>query len=149
VILFAYYLGGLQPDQALPTAIARALNYQDLRGLCEALVRELTTGDAADLTARAQQAYGRLFAGWGLDSNASPAAKTEALNEMFEQLPEQWIGFAESMLEQEAEWAELDRSAFEGDEFAKIPKAERGEASRVTKADFRRMGGRLKGQNCR
>ena len=77
MILMAYYLGGLQPDEAPSTAFARALNYRDVAGLCGAFAQVLTTGDAADLTARAQRAYRRLFARWAVDSNASPAAKIE------------------------------------------------------------------------
>ena len=107
VILLAHYLGGLRPDDPpskLHAAVARALGFPDERGLFEEYERILTTGEfGRDWTMRVQQVYQRLFVHWGLEPNASPDARIEALNEMFEALPSELKKWAESMLEADFE----------------------------------------------
>ena len=89
-ILLAYYLGGLRPENPpsnLGAAHARA-----------------SAGELGrDWMMRVQQAYQRLFVHWGLEPNASPDARIEALNEMFEALPSELKKWAESMLESDFE----------------------------------------------
>jgi hypothetical protein len=48
---------------------------------------------------RVQQVDQRLFVHWGCEPNASPEARIEALNEMFEALPPELKKWAEAMLE--------------------------------------------------
>ena len=107
VILLAHYLGGLRPDNPpsnLGAAVARAFGFPHKESLLEESVRILEVVVATGKFGRAwmmrvQQAYQRLFVQWGLEPNASPDARIEALNEMFEALPPEWKKWAEAMLE--------------------------------------------------
>ena len=153
VILLAHYLGGLRPDAStLPAAVARALGFPEERVLFEEFVRILTTGELGrDWTMRVQQAYQRLFVQWGLEPNASPDARIEALNEMFEALPPQWKKWAEAMLDGEtadlkaqSEWNELwtavERGELPEERIAKANRRSRSRARPRRAGSGRHMG---------
>jgi hypothetical protein len=139
-MLLIYYLGGLRPDdppRKLGAAVARVLGFPEERGLFKELWRIVTTGEfGRDWTMRVEQAYQRLFVQWGLEPNASPDARIEALNEMFEALPPEWKKWAEDTLEvvfeEQSEDNEL-RTALERGELPEelIAKANRRSRSRV------------------
>ena len=151
-ILLAHYLGGLRPDNPptnLGAAHARALGFPDEQSLLEESVRILAAGELGrDWTMRVQQAYQRLFVQWGLEPNASPDARIEALNEMFEALPPELKKWAEAMLEANFKaqleanelWTALERGELPEELIAKANRRSRSRARPRRAGSGRHMG---------
>jgi hypothetical protein len=139
-MLVAHYLGGVRPDDPpgkLHAAVVRALGFPEKRDFFEEFARMLTTGEVGrDWTMRVQQVYQRLFVHWGLKPNASPDARIEALNEMFEALPPELKKWAEAMLEEDFKaqlqanevLAALERGELPGERDAKANRRSRSRA---------------------
>jgi hypothetical protein len=98
-IVLAYYVGGLKSDTEDPgEAYARALNYESRDDYLEALFQEETT----EINKRFKSAACRLFAQVELDLDRSPpSALTESFIRMVNQLPEQWLKWLKSSLQEE------------------------------------------------
>src|SRR5215470_13754766 len=76
-LIFAYWLGGLEPDdsdEAAETALARALHYRDWQDFQQAVERMKATGADAGLLANMEKARGELVALQRRISNASSRA---------------------------------------------------------------------------
>ena len=152
VILLAHYLGGLRPDDPpsnLGAALARAFGSPDEQSLLEESVRILAAGELGrDWMMRVQQAYQRLFVHWGLEPSASPDARIEALNEMFEALPPEWKKWAEAMLEADFKaqleahelWTALERGELPEELIAKANRRSRSRARPRRAGSGRHMG---------
>jgi hypothetical protein len=97
-VLLAYYVGGLNPDEEDPgEAEARALNYQSRHDYLEALFK----GQTPEISERFKNAARRLFAQVDLDFDRSPpSALFEAFVKMVNQLPEQWLAWLKSNLQE-------------------------------------------------
>ena len=97
-IVLAYYLGGLEPDENSPgDAHARALNYPS----GPVYFHELIKKDYSEIGKRYYDAYRRLFAKVGLDiDSAAPSVLCDAFVTMVNQLPEQWLNWLKSHLQE-------------------------------------------------
>jgi hypothetical protein len=95
-IVLAYYLGGLESDEEenISDAHARALNYRSGHDLFKATDTEIC--------GRYNHAYRRLFAKVGLDFDDTPPNVT-----MVNQLPDQWLNWLRSDLQQWCPHAEI------------------------------------------
>ena len=100
MIVLAYYLGGLKPDEKDPwEAFHRALKYPSH-------YRELF--EVSELSKRINDAYRRLFANVGLDVDGTPPSVLfERFVTMVNQLPEQWLNWLSSNLRQYCSHAEI------------------------------------------
>jgi hypothetical protein len=98
-VVLAYYVGGLKADEEDPgEAEARALNYESRHDYLEALFK----GGTPEITKRFKSAASRLFAQVGLDFGCSPpSALFEAFVSMVNQLPERWLAWLKSNLQEE------------------------------------------------
>jgi hypothetical protein len=98
-IVLAYYVGGLQSDEEGPgEAQARALNYESRDGYLEALFK----GEIPEINKRYKNAARCLFAQVGLDFDRSPPSTLfESFVRMINELPEQWLKWLNSNLEDE------------------------------------------------
>jgi hypothetical protein len=96
--VLAYYVGGLNPDEEDPgEAEARALNYESRHDYLEALFK----GQTPEISERFKNAARRLFAQVDLDFDRSPpSALFEAFVKMVNQLPEQWLAWLKSNLQE-------------------------------------------------
>jgi hypothetical protein len=92
----AYYLGGAKDESEFAHGYARALGYQNLDELCQALADLLlqppgSTDGALGIRARTRRAQCELLAKLGYDlRRASPAALAEAPYRIIRTLPEEW-----------------------------------------------------------
>ncbi len=112
-IVLAYYLGGLKFDElSLEEGEARALRYPSSK-LAEAWARALGypshndyfealyTMDISESHKRYNDAYRQLFGSVGLDFDSSPQHLLfDAFVTMVNQLPEQWLNWLSSNLQQ-------------------------------------------------
>jgi hypothetical protein len=97
-IVLAYYVGGLKPDdEDLGEAEARALNYESRDDYLDALFN----GEKQDINKRFKDAARRLFAQAGLDFDRSPpSALCDAFVRLVNQLPEPWLRWSQSNLQE-------------------------------------------------
>jgi hypothetical protein len=106
-IVLAYYLGGLESDEELlgleldeerlGEAFARALKYESRDEYLEVLYRKRGLG----LDRRSNDAYRRLFANVGLDFDRASSRKLfDAFVTMVNRLPDKWLNWLRSELEQ-------------------------------------------------
>jgi hypothetical protein len=104
-INFAYYLGGLKPDDEDPgEAEARALNYKSRDEYLAALLN----GEKQEINKRFKKAARRLFAQADLDFDRRPARVLfAAFVRMIEELPEQWFNWLNSNLQEECRSAPM------------------------------------------
>ena len=110
IIVLAYYLGNLQSnedDEDNPhEAHARALGYPSSHDFFEAGFKKK---DISEIRKRYDDAYRRLFAKVGLDfDNTPPSVLFDAVVTMIDQLPEQWLNWLRSNLQQWCKDAELE-----------------------------------------
>ena len=119
-IVLAYYLGGLKFDESsLEEGEARALRYPSSK-VAEAWARALgypshndyfealLTKDKSEFHKRYNDAYRQLFGSVGLDFNSSPQHLLfDAFVTMVNQLPEQWLNWLSSNLQQWCRDAEI------------------------------------------
>jgi predicted phage terminase large subunit-like protein len=103
--IFAYYLGGLKPDDEDPgEAEARALNYKSRDEYLAALLN----GEKQEINKRFKKAARRLFAQADLDFDRRPARVLfAAFVRMIEELPEQWFNWLNSNLQEECRSAPI------------------------------------------
>jgi hypothetical protein len=109
IIVLAYYLGNLQSnedDENDPyEAQARALGYPSGSDFFEAGFKKK---DISEIRRRYHDAYRRLFAKVGLDFDDTPASVLfDAVVTMIDQLPEQWLNWLRSNLQQWCKDVEL------------------------------------------
>jgi predicted phage terminase large subunit-like protein len=97
-IVLAYYVGGLKPDDEDPgEAEARALNYESRDDYLDALFN----GEKQDINKRFKNAARRLFAQAGLDfDRGPPSALFDAFVRLVNQLPEPWLRWLQSNLQE-------------------------------------------------
>jgi hypothetical protein len=105
VVAIAYYLGGAKDESEFPYAYAKALGYQDLDELCEALADLLRQpSKSVDGPARAHRAQCKLLAKFGYDlRRTSPAALADARYRIVATLPEKWRAMIKSAHREECE----------------------------------------------
>lgn len=113
-IVLAYYLGELDSDKELLAlklgdrlgeAFARALKYESKDEYSDVLFRKGGSG----LSERYTDAYDRLFANVGLDLKyVSSRELFDAFVTMVNQLPDQWLNWLRSKLQQWCRDAELE-----------------------------------------
>ena len=104
-IVLAYYLGELDSDKELLEAFVRALKYESKDEYSDVLFRKGGSG----LSERYTDAYDRLFANVGLDLKyASSRELFDAFVTMVNQLPDQWLNWLRSNLQQWCRDAELE-----------------------------------------
>jgi hypothetical protein len=94
-IVFAYYLGGLKPDERSPfEAEARALKYasqDEYSGDVSKVISDRNREALLRISDRHIDAYRRLFSKVGLDFDNTPRnVLCDALVTMVDQLPDQW-----------------------------------------------------------
>ena len=119
-IVPAYYLGGLKPKESPWQGYARALQFQNSDGFFRAFAQALQTGNAAELRNRHNDAVRRLFSEFHYDGSSQEAFE-EAIEEMANQLPDQWRAWITELVEEadydketEAEeWAERELTRLE------------------------------------
>ena len=93
IVVLAYYVGRLEPDEGPISGWARALNYQSPRELIDALSKK----DQQEVDKRTHAAFLRLYAQVGIDAGgASERALFDALLKLANQLPKQWLERIES-----------------------------------------------------
>jgi hypothetical protein len=104
-IVLAYYVGGLKPDNEDPgEAEARALSYESRYDYLQAL----SNGEIPEINKRFKDASRRLFAQVGLDFDRSPRrALCESFVRMLNELPDQWLNWLKSNLQEEYRSAEI------------------------------------------
>jgi predicted phage terminase large subunit-like protein len=97
-IVLAYYVGGLKPNDEDPgEAEARALNYESRNDYLGALFE----GEKSEINRRFKDAARRLFAQAGLDFERSPpSALCDAFVRLVNQLPEPWLRWLQSNLQE-------------------------------------------------
>jgi hypothetical protein len=97
-IVLAYYVGGLRPDDGDPgEAEARALNYESRNDYLEALFK----GEKSEINRRFKNAARHLFAQVGLNFDRSPpSALCESFVRLVKQLPEPWLRWLQSNLQE-------------------------------------------------
>ena len=105
-IVLAYYLGGLKSDEERPLeAHARALKYPSSDDYFKAL---FIKKDISEIHKRHIDAYCRLFANVGLDFDSSPSNMLfDALVTMVNELPDQWLGWLRSHLQEDCSDVEI------------------------------------------
>lgn len=98
MVVLAYYLGDLNPDERTPyDAYIRALKYLSSEEYGEDLFCRKGTGDYRRIRKRENDAYHRLFAKVGLDfDTTSPTALFDAFVIMVDQLPDRWLTWLRS-----------------------------------------------------
>jgi hypothetical protein len=97
-IVLAYYVGGLRPDDGDPgEAEARALNYESRNDYLEALFK----WEKSEINRRFKDSARHLFAQVGLDFDRSPpSALCESFVRLVNQLPEPWLRWLQSNLQE-------------------------------------------------
>jgi hypothetical protein len=117
--IFAYYLGGLKPDDEDPgEAEARALNYKSRDEYLAALLN----GEKQEINKRFKKAARRLFAQADLDFDRRPARVLfAAFVRMIEELPEQWFNWLNSNLQEECRSAPMGTESQTPHEFFFLP----------------------------
>jgi hypothetical protein len=111
IIVLAYYLGGLKSDGDPHEVRARALKYQSSDDHSEVILKVMHENDIkalSEINERYNDAYRRLFAKVGLDfDSAPPNVLFDAFVTMVNQLPEQWLNWLRSNLQQWCPDAEI------------------------------------------
>ena len=104
-IVLAYYVGGLKPDDEDPgEAEARALNYESRDDYLDALFN----GEKQDINKRFKNAARRLFAQVGLNfDRSSPSALFKSFVRLLDELPQQWMNWLKSNLQEECRSAPI------------------------------------------
>ena len=93
IVVLAYYVGSLEPDEGPISGWARALNYQSPRELIDALSKK----DQQEVDKRTHAALLQLYAQVGIDADgASERALFDVLLKLANQLPKQWLEQIES-----------------------------------------------------
>jgi Family of unknown function (DUF5681) len=107
-IVLAYYVGGLRRDDGDPgEAEARALNYESRNDYLEALFK----GEKSEINRRFKDAARHLFAQVGLDFDRSPpSALCESFVRLVKQLPEPWLRWLQSNLQEGCHGAPIGTS---------------------------------------
>jgi predicted phage terminase large subunit-like protein len=96
-IVLGYYAGGLRSDEDPGEAEARALNYESRNDYLEALFK-----GEKEINRRLKNAARRLFAQAGLDFDRTPpSALCDAFVRLVNHLPEPWLRWLESNLQEE------------------------------------------------
>jgi hypothetical protein len=96
-IVLAYHVGSLKLDEEPGEAEARALNYESRNDYLEALFK----GEKQEINERFKNAARRLFAQAGLDFDRSlPSALSDAFIRLVNQLPEPWLRWLQSNLQE-------------------------------------------------
>jgi predicted phage terminase large subunit-like protein len=108
-IVLAYYVGGLKPDDEDPgEAEARALNYESRNDYLEALF----TGEEQEINKRFKNAARRVFAQAGLDFDRSaPSALFDSFIRLVKELPEPWLRWLQSNLQEGCHSAPIGTSS--------------------------------------
>jgi hypothetical protein len=104
-IILGYYLGDLRSDERDPSeAEARALKYASREDYDKTILNLLSYREieaASEIEERYTDAYRRLFAKVGLDFDKTPRnVLFDALVTMVNQLPDQWLNWLRSNLQQ-------------------------------------------------
>jgi len=104
-IVLAYYVGDLKPDDEDPgEAEARALNYESRNDYLEALFK----GEKQEINERFKNAARRLFAQVGLNfDRSSPSALFKSFVRLLDELPQQWMNWLKSNLQEECRSAPI------------------------------------------
>jgi hypothetical protein len=106
-IVLAFYVGGLKPDESPDDAYARALKYQSTQELITA-TENLQESDLIELNKRIREAELRLYAQVGIDAERAPAdALFDAFCKLANQLPEQWLDWLRSDLDEYVPYLEV------------------------------------------
>jgi hypothetical protein len=97
-VALAYYIGGLKPHEEDPgEAEARALNYASRNDYLEALLKK----EKQDIDRRFNDAFRRLFALVGRTFDREPpSALFDSLVRLINQLPEPWLSWFQSNLQE-------------------------------------------------
>jgi hypothetical protein len=116
-IVLAFYLGGLKPGEPPIRAYARALNYgseeeyinvvdkcrqayDDIELSRDPIEANPAYGDLVDFATRRREAELRLYAQVGINAEHAPAdVLTNAFIQLANQLPEQWLRYIKSELD--------------------------------------------------
>jgi len=111
-IVLAYHLGDLKSDEKDPReAEARALKYASNDHYFGTILKVVNDRDIeamSEIRERYTDAYRRLFAKVGLDFDKTPRnVLFDALVTMVNQLPEQWLNWLRSNLQQRCHHAEV------------------------------------------
>jgi hypothetical protein len=106
-IVLAYYIGDLKGDEDPGEAAARALNYASQSDYLQALFQ----GEQQEINERFKNAAHRVFAKVGLDfDSCSPRTLFESFVSLANQLPEQWMEWLKSNLQEECRSPIVTRS---------------------------------------